>query len=464
MANQIEQLEAAVEGTLARNDFYFDADESTVKVPVLFTAWSASSMLLLLGGLALWIAAAVVHFVATGPAALVCLALGAVLLAGFGWAQRRSGFEIRVAQRTVAYKRVRVPFDHVRPEELVLDRGIDMVVLRFRGHGVDVKLGEFRASEEPRAREFRDRLWELIARTDVRGAGAYGSDLTPVQWWIIGTSAVFAEVNGFPTDRLGTDAMALVAKRQRASAAELLASAWGVHDPAGLARCVDGLLDPGHREDFALSAGVAGLPPQTRDEYLWLLGHADGLVRGGATLDAPPLRDAVRRIVTLRHGAAGGRAAAAFDAQVLGDPRVPDGVAADVRSFTRQLLADRDFWREEGGRVRMLHGAHPDAVRSRYLVWDYGRAMMLYRWGHMLDWIPAEDCWRAMLPIAAEIQRHYGSWREMGAAYLDGRQLWAGGAADHHADFTTAFEAMASSPRSPWNVADWYLPLHRDWH
>ncbi|MDA0565072.1 DUF1266 domain-containing protein [Streptomonospora sp. S1-112] len=466
MANQIEQLEATVKGTLAENDFYFDQDKSIVKVPGLFTSWAASTMLLMLAGIAGLLTALVVAFVGPGEIAMSALAVGMVFLALFGWANRRPGFEVRLLRQTVAYKKALLPFHAVRPEYMFLQPGDGEIKLIFRGGGINKELATFRQREEAAALRLRQLFWELFSATDVRGIGTYGSTLTPTQWWIMGTYAVFAEVNGQQLDRFSAETSAGRAL-DAVTAKRILASAWSTETADQLLANVESLIAHGHREDFSQSAAVAALPQPVRDEHANLLAWIADRLAAGDRFGAEPLDGAVRRLLFLRHGAEGQHHARLYDAFVAGlrpQPGNPDSPAlAEIGHLLTQLATDPAFAREEADRVALLAG-HPAAhVANKHMIWDYARAMMLYRWGHQAGWFTEEYCWERMLPLARDIQRHYDSWTEMAGYYLSGRRLWAGGTPDNQDRFEKAYEKLRTDVRSPWNIVDWHHPLQRDW-
>ncbi|GAB3456331.1 hypothetical protein GCM10027570_37730 [Streptomonospora sediminis] len=473
MDNRIEHLQATVKGTLAENAFYFDTDRGTVRVPGLFTSWAASTLIVLLAGIAGLVAALIVAFLGPGPVAAGLLAAGIAFLALFAWANRRPGWELRLIQQAVAHNRGKLPFHAIRHDHLLLERaGSGRLTLVFRGGGVDKPLAAFRAHEEAAAMRLRQQFWELISASATASGAARSpragthTPLTPVQSWIMGSFAIFAEVNGQPLDRLGPESAAERAADQR-SAHRVLADAWDTAGRDQLLANIDALVTAGHREDFAHSAAVAALPRTAQDTYIQLLRWADDCAANGGRIGAPPLDDALRRILFLRHGPQGDRYARLYDAYAAGT--APTGAGPDTRalaeieSFTAQLAAGRGFGQEEADRVSMLAGAPPEQVQHKHLVWDYARAMMLYRWGHLAGWLEADFCWDRMLPLAREIQRAYGSWVEMGEYYLSGRRLWAGGVPGDQDRFEEAAARLRGSPRSPWNTLAWSHPLERDW-
>ncbi|WP_372096513.1 DUF1266 domain-containing protein [Tistrella mobilis] len=345
--------------------------------------------------------------------------------------------------------------------------------------------------------------------------------LTPVQGWIIGAGAIFARANGHPVDRLG-DVSGPLGALGRRKAVALLREGWGIVGGEDVDGQVMSLITRGHREDFGFTARVAELSEGERVRYGRAL-HA--LTDSGLANDPAARQRALADLIALRYGpqglqVMGGvlRRAPETDPAVvdlvetamlgpLWDPDVDadelephwararemvgtefgdEGLSAfDAwrAAFTRDVievpgalelyvqlriflhqLADPDFPAEELGRLRLLEAAGPGAVtHDRHMAWDFGRALMLIRWGHMAGWIDADDAWMRMLQIAREIQSAYGSWTDMAAACLEGRALWSGGRDGDQPAFEKAAAELEADPDSPWNRLPWDLPLEKDW-
>lgn len=132
---------------------------------------------------------------------------------------------------------------------------------------------------------------------------AVSGRLTPVQHWILGPSAVFADVNGFVVDRLD------VKDDGWQEALEFLTGdAWGFRTPQDLLDQADLLIQYGHRADFAQTARMTTLPPAAREEFADLLRQMDTLLKQGAAgpdSAAPdsPETETLRQLVVLRFGA-----------------------------------------------------------------------------------------------------------------------------------------------------------------
>ncbi|TDB86336.1 DUF1266 domain-containing protein [Actinomadura sp. 7K534] len=470
-AGQLDALERAVEGTLAEGSFEFDDAEAVLRIegsPVLTTTWFLSCGVV---GVALLMAGAVLSLaglpdearwaLAPGAGLLGC-ALGIVLLLRFTpVAALWSDVELRFAERAMVHRRKRVPFGELRPEHLVWKNGWFFRRLYVRHPSLRKQLAGFFGSEERQAAEFRRRLWELIAAPELADAPGDGG-LTPVQRWIIAAGAPYGAINGFLVDRLGTAPGESAKAADRRTAHELLQDPWGAYDLEQLLGAVNWLVQDGHRADFARDARLAARPPAAQEEYGTLLREVDALIARDDL--EPPFVERLIELVRLRYGDEGGSYARLVPRLLRDEPGADvSEEGAELAQFLHQLFNDRNHASEELHRLRVLADPALRANVERFLIWDYGRALMLYRWGHMVGWLTEEYCWERMLPLAIDIQRRYSSWRDMATCYLQGRLLWSGGGGKAQAEYERLVENLLTEPRSPWNALPWDLPLTRDW-
>jgi hypothetical protein len=371
--------------------------------------------------------------------------------------------ELDFREQMIVYRRARVPFSELRPEHLVWKTGPVFRQLYLRHPMLRKQLAGFWASEERQAEEFHRQLWKLLSQPDLPGLLTRGSDLTPVQRWIIGAGAFLGAINEFRLDRLGVAPTPEGAEADRRTAEELLQSdAWGAYDLEHLLSTVDWLVQQGHRADFAQDAALAARPEPEKAEYARSLRRVDDLIAGGHT--EPPFVDRLIELVRLRYGPAGPAYAELVLPLMGNEPGAdasPEG--AELALFLGQLINNRDHADEELHRLKMLEDPALLANAGRFLIWDYGRALMLYRWGHMVGWLTEEYCWARMLPLARDIQRHYASWQDMTTCYLQGRLLWSGGGGEMQGEFERLAERLSAEPDSPWNLVPWNLELRPDW-
>lgn len=467
-AVRLDALERAVEGTLAEGSFEFDGDEAVLRIEGSLAVTTGWFLGLGAGGVALLLAGAVLSLTGLQDEARWALAPGALLVAlvaGFVLLLRFtpiaglwSDLELRFAEQQMVHRRTRIPFGELRPEHLVWKNGRFFRRLYVRHPALRKQLAGFFGSEERQAAEFQRRLWELI-RTP--GALADGGGLTPVQRWIIAAGAPYGAINGFRVDRLGTAPGAAAAADRRA-AHELLQQPWGAYDLEQLLGAVNWLVQDGHRADFTQDARLAARPPAAREEYGALLREVDGLIAGDRL--EPPFVERLIELVRVRYGDEGGAYARLVPPLLRDEPGADASEeGAELAQFLHQLFNDRNHAAEELHRLKVLTDPALRANVGRFLIWDYGRALMLYRWGHMVGWLTEEYCWERMLPLALDIQRRYTSWQDMATCYLQGRRLWSGGGGKPQAEYERLIEDLGTEPRSPWNLVPWDLDLTRDW-
>ncbi|OLT24020.1 hypothetical protein BJF79_45725 [Actinomadura sp. CNU-125] len=468
---QLDALERAVEGTLAEGAFEFDGDAAVLRIdgsPILLTGWSLS---LGIGGVTLLLTGAVLSLTGLADAARWALAPGAAMLGavlvllallrlapvGSLWPE----LELHFTDRALVHRRTRVPFGDLRPEHLVWKNGRFFRRLYVRHPALRRQLAGFFEGEERQAAEFQRRLWELISAPDLPGVLTHAAGLTPVQQWIIGAGA-YGAVNGFRVDRLGTAPGESAGAADRRTALELLQDPWGAFDLEQLLGAVNWLVQDGHRADFAQDAELAARPAADQDRYADLLREVDDLIARDRL--EPPFVERLIELVHVRYGADGEDYARLVPPLLRDEPGADlSDQGAELAHFLHRLFNDRSHAAEELHRLKTLADPSVRTGTGRFLIWDYGRALMLYRWGHMVGWLTEEYCWERMLPLALDIQRNYTSWRDMAACYLQGRLLWSGGGGQAQHEYDRLIETLAAEPLSPWNVVPWNLELTRDW-
>ncbi|WP_131736242.1 DUF1266 domain-containing protein [Actinomadura roseirufa] len=469
---QLGALERAVEGTLAEGSFEFDGDAAVLRIEgslVLTTGWFLSlgtaGVVLLLAGAVLSLTGLQdeARWILAPGATLLALVLGFVLLLRFTslptlWPE----LELRFAERAMVHRRARVPFGDLRPEHLVWKNGRYFRRLYVRHPALRKQLAGFFDSERRQAEEFHERLWQLISAPDLPAVLARGDELTPVQRWIIGAGAPYGAINGFRLDRLGAADGADAAAADRRTAHELLQEPWGAYDLEQLLGALNWLVQDGHRADFSQDADLAARGPAEQEEYAALLREVDGLIARDSL--EPPFVERLIELVRVRYGDQGADYARLVPPLLRDEPGADASEqGAELAQFLNRLFNDRDHAGEELHRLKTLADPALRANIGRFLIWDYGRALMLYRWGHMVGWLTEEYCWERMLPLALDIQRRYTSWTDMATCYLQGRLLWSGGGGKAQAEYERLTVQLSTDPRSPWNLVPWNLDLTRDW-
>lgn len=135
-----------------------------------------------------------------------------------------------------------------------------------------------------------------------------------------------------------------------------------------------------------------------------------------------------------------------------------------LRSMTgaqfRALLSSE---RKRPDRVRALKltREHYGKYGSHSLVaWDYGRYIMLCRWGYLVGFFSEGEAWSRILPAARTIQKEFHSWAEFGEDYLVGREFWsAEEMAATGQNYRDIERWLLRAPRSPWRRLSWGTKL-----
>jgi uncharacterized protein DUF1266 len=119
--------------------------------------------------------------------------------------------------------------------------------------------------------------------------------------------------------------------------------------------------------------------------------------------------------------------------------------------------------RSQPYRVRLmkLTREHFRIHRGHSLVaWDYGRYIMLCRWGYMVGFLTENEAWQRIMPAARTIQGSFRSWAEFGEDYLVGREFWSHEEMDKNGQIYRDIETwLLKEPRSPWNQWPWGMEL-----
>ena len=144
-----------------------------------------------------------------------------------------------------------------------------------------------------------------------------------------------------------------------------------------------------------------------------------------------------------------------LDFQKLGQSLV---AMTDAR-YKASLFEERN--RPYHVRLMKLTREHFRKYRGNSVVaWDYGRYIMLCRWGYMLGFLTEDEAWRRIMPAARTIQRSFRSWDEFGEDYLVGREFWSPVEMDKSGGtYRDIQKWLRNEPQSPWNQLPWRMEL-----
>jgi hypothetical protein len=99
-----------------------------------------------------------------------------------------------------------------------------------------------------------------------------------------------------------------------------------------------------------------------------------------------------------------------------------------------------------------------------HIVWNYSRAVNVARWGYGATLLTEDETWSIIVPAAQRLQLTFGSWQELGIAYLAARRRWytEEDSSRRHAEY--AYRVLLTDPNGPWRKYPWNLDLGNGQH
>lgn len=92
--------------------------------------------------------------------------------------------------------------------------------------------------------------------------------------------------------------------------------------------------------------------------------------------------------------------------------------------------------------------------------WDLCRYVCLVRWGYKVGWLTEAEAYERIMPVAKQLQKMYGSWQELGEAYLVGRQFWNDPYYQKDKEKSERIlHELLTEPDSPWVTLPWKTEL-----
>jgi hypothetical protein len=122
----------------------------------------------------------------------------------------------------------------------------------------------------------------------------------------------------------------------------------------------------------------------------------------------------------------------------------------DVHTKAELLSTIDSLLKDEGDRV--------------HIVWNYSRAINVARWGYGATLLSEDETWNIIVPAAQRLQLSFGSWQELGLAYLEGRRRWYTEEDRSRRQGENAYRVLLTDPNSPWRKYPWNLDLGNGQH
>jgi len=98
------------------------------------------------------------------------------------------------------------------------------------------------------------------------------------------------------------------------------------------------------------------------------------------------------------------------------------------------------------------------------LAWNYSRAVNLARWGYGANFLSEDETWNLIVPAAQRLQLSFGSWQELGLAYLNARSRWYTNEDTSRRAAEYAYRVLLTDPAGPWRKYPWNLDLGNGQH
>ncbi|KUP98539.1 DUF1266 domain-containing protein [Thermobifida cellulosilytica] len=141
------------------------------------------------------------------------------------------------------------------------------------------------------------------------------------------------------------------------------------------------------------------------------------------------------------------------------------GVARSRRSDGCQPEQTLVLTAEQVARLREVAGAREPAdsvVVGAYQWWRAVYLVPLICGGATLDWLSPVETQGLLRRVAADLQRRFGGWSQLSAAFHAGFLLEQDGPAAAGADrMWAALGLLTTDPTSPWRLLPWDMPLDR---
>jgi len=110
--------------------------------------------------------------------------------------------------------------------------------------------------------------------------------------------------------------------------------------------------------------------------------------------------------------------------------------------------------------VEIAKGESYIKADKELLAWHLSNAICLTRRGYVAGYIPEEEVWSLVIPVAKEIQRNFDSWENFGQAYMASRATTDKDTYEKtKPPQNTAFRRLTMDPRSPWKEINWNTTL-----
>ncbi len=106
-----------------------------------------------------------------------------------------------------------------------------------------------------------------------------------------------------------------------------------------------------------------------------------------------------------------------------------------------------------------LHAPTPKNGHARFLAWDFGRYIMLCRWGAAAGYLTEVAAWDKIYRAARLLQANFRSWEDYSSEYLAGREYWSLNSTRRNGQEMRDIAQKLLSPGGYWTTIPWDEPL-----
>jgi len=146
--------------------------------------------------------------------------------------------------------------------------------------------------------------------------------------------------------------------------------------------------------------------------------------------------------------------------------RIMNSSQSDIQDYIAEVnrgehaMSTKTEMAEERARVEMIEEEGSKLKNQGFMAWDQLRYMENCGLGYLAGYLDEETAWENLNSVAKALQSRYNSWKDMGEAYLMGREFWS--AIDYRKKgrlYEKTLNRLLSDKRSPWNQIKWDMPL-----
>lgn len=109
-------------------------------------------------------------------------------------------------------------------------------------------------------------------------------------------------------------------------------------------------------------------------------------------------------------------------------------------------------------RVKLVERYHKALGDKSLRGWDYGRYVVLARWGYLAGYLSEKEAWGRIQTAVRILRPTFSSWRDLGENFLIGREFRSFDTTmETDQLYRDAYASLLADSESPWNRYHWNL-------